>query len=187
MTSTNTAVVVPGYVTGTWAIDPTHTDIGFSVRHLMISKVRGSFSGFTGTITTADDPLASSAELTVELDSIDTRNVDRDNHLRSSDFFDAANHPTMTYRTTSVRAAGDHFLVDGELTIKDVTRPVTLAVELNGISPDPFGGTRLGLSATGEINRNDFGISFNMPIDGGGVVVGERIQLVIEVEAVLEH
>ena len=176
---------IDGYVAGTWTLDGAHTDIGFSVRHLMVSKVRGSFNRFSGTITTAADPLESSAELTVELASIDTRNDERDAHLRSADFFDSDSHPMMSYRSTAIRRSGDDFVVDGELTIKDVTAPVTLNVEWNGIGPDPWGGTRLGLSATGEINRSDFGISFNMPLDGGGVMVGERIRLVIEAEAVL--
>ena len=183
MTATET---LPGYVAGTWTVDETHTDIGFSVRHLMVSKVRGSFTTISGKITTAEDPMASSAELTVDLTSIDTRNADRDTHLRSSDFFDAESSPTMTYRTTSLGRDGDDFVVEGELTIKGVTQPVTLTVEYNGVGADPWGGTRLGLSARGEINRNDFGISFNMPLDGGGVMVGERVQLVVEVEAVLD-
>ncbi len=176
---------LPGYASGTWTLDPAHTDIGFSVRHLMVSKVRGSFTEFSGTITTAEDPLTSSAGLTVALASIDTRSAERDQHLRSSDFFDAGNQPTMTYTTTSLRQDGDDLVAEGDLTIKGVTRPVVLNVEFNGIGTDPWGGTRLGLSARGEINRSDFGISFNMPLDGGGVMVGERIQLIIEVEAVL--
>ena len=176
---------LPGYVAGTWTIDDAHTDVGFSVRHLMVSKVRGSFNKISGTITTSEDPMASSAELTVDLASIDTRNEDRDTHLRSSDFFDADSTPTMTYKTTALRQDGEDFLVDGDLTIKGVTQPVTLTVEYNGVGADPWGGTRLGLSARGEINRGDFGISFNMPLDGGGVMVGEKVQLVIEVEAVL--
>lgn len=183
MTVTET---LPGYKAGTWTIDETHTEVGFSVRHLMISKVRGSFTAIAGKITTTEDPLDSSAELTVDLASIDTRNEDRDTHLRSSDFFETEAHPTMTYRTTSLRRDGDDFVVEGDLTIKDVTRPVTLSVEYNGVGGDPWGGTRLGLSARGEINRNDFGIAFNMPLEGGGVMVGERVQLVIEVEAVLD-
>lgn len=178
---------VEGYVAGTWTLDEAHTDIGFSVRHLMVSKVRGSFTRFSGTITTTPDPLESSAELTVELSSIDTRNEDRDAHVRSADFFDAEGHPMMTYRSTAIRKDGDDFVVGGELTIKEVTAPVTLWVELNGVSPDPWGGTRLGLSATGQINRSYFGISFNMPLDGGGVMVGERVKLIIEVEAVLNE
>ncbi len=183
MTVTET---LPGYKAGTWTIDETHTEVGFSVRHLMISKVRGSYTTFSGKITTAGDPMDSSAELTVDLASIDTRNEDRDTHLRSSDFFDAEANPTMTYRTTSLRRDGDDLIVEGDLTIKDVTRPVTLNVEYNGVGGDPWGGTRIGLSARGEINRNDFGIAFNMPLEGGGVMVGERVQLVIEVEAVLD-
>ncbi len=184
-TAAGAAVSIPGYVAGTWTIDPTHTDIAFSVRHLMVSKVRGNFTRFTGTVVTAADPLDSTAELTVELDSIDTRNEDRDKHLRGSDFFESDTNPTMSYRSTGLRADGDDYVVDGELTIKGVTRPVVLKAELNGFSPDPWGGKRLGLSATGEINRSDFGISFNMPLDGGGVVVSERVQLILEVEAVL--
>jgi polyisoprenoid-binding protein YceI len=176
---------LPGYAAGSWTIDPAHSDIGFSVRHLMVSKVKGSFSKFSGTLVTAPDPLASTAELTVDLGSIDTRNNDRDAHLRSGDFFDAENHPTMSYRSTTVRSNGDGFEVGGELTIKDVTRPVTLHVEFNGIGSDPWGGTRLGLSARGEISRSDFGISFNMPLEGGGVMVGDKVQLLLEVEAAL--
>ena len=175
-----------GYVPGTWQLDPAHTDVGFSVRHLMVSKVRGTFTEFSGTVVTAADPLGSSATLTVDLGSIDTRSADRDAHLRGSDFFDAENHPKMEYRTTALRLSGEGFEVDGQLTIKGVTRPVTLAVEFNGIGSDPWGGTRLGLSARGEINRSDFGISFNMPLDGGGVMVGEKVQLIIEVESVLQ-
>jgi len=176
---------LPGYSAGTWTLDDTHTDVGFSVRHLMVSKVRGSFNTISGRITTAEDPMASSAELTVDLTSIDTRNADRDTHLRSSDFFDADSNPTMMYKTTALHRDGEDFVVDGDLTIKGVTQPVTLTVEYNGIGADPWGGSRLGLSARGEINRTDFGISFNMPLDGGGVMVGEKVQLVIEVEAVL--
>jgi len=183
MTTTET---LPGYVTGTWTIDETHTEVGFSVRHLMISKVRGSFTTISGKIITAENPIDSSAELTVDLASIDTRNEDRDTHLRSGDFFDSEKNPTMTYRTRSLRRDGDDLVVEGDLTIKDVTRPVTLSVEYNGIGGDPWGGTRLGLSARGEINRTDFDISFNMPLEGGGVMVGERVQLLIEVEAVLD-
>lgn len=177
---------MPGYLVGTWTIDETHTEVGFSVRHLMISKVRGSFTSIAGTITTTEDLMDSSAQLKVDLASIDTRNKDRDTHLRSGDFFDAEAHPTMTYRTTSLRNGGLGFVVEGDLTIKAVTRPVTLTVEFNGVGEDPWGGTRLGLSGRGEINRNDFDISFNMSLEGGGVMVGERVQLVIEVEAVLD-
>lgn len=185
--STSTALQVPGYVAGTWKIDPTHTEIGFSVRHLMVSKVRGRFTRFDGTIVTASNPLDSSVEVSVDLDSIDTANPDRDAHIRSADFFEVETYPTMTFRSTGVRADGDGFVVEGELSLHDVTRPVELALELNGFQPQtPFGDTRVGFSATTQIDRRDFGISFNMPVEGGGVVVGEKIQVSLEVEAILD-
>lgn len=177
---------VPGYVVGTWTIDPTHSDVSFTVRHMMVSKVRGSFRTVAGAIVTAADPLASSATATIELASLDTNNEQRDNHVRSADFFDAANHPTMTYRSTGVRADGDGFVVDGDLTLRGITKPVRLTAELNGFTADPFGGTRVGFSATGTINRRDFGVDISMPMDGGGVVVGDKITVVLEIEAVLD-
>ncbi|MFO7591268.1 MAG: YceI family protein [Acidimicrobiia bacterium] len=176
---------VPGYLAGTWAIDPTHSEVGFSIRHLMVSKVRGRFTGFTGTITTADDLVASSVEATIDLASIDTGNADRDTHVRSADFFDVEAHPTMTYRSTGVRADGDGFVVDGELTLRGVTRAVPLALEVHGFLPEsPFGDTRFGFSATAEIDRRDFGIEFNSALDGGGVLLGEKVQVALEIEAI---
>lgn len=178
---------LPGLIPGTWTLDTVHSEIGFSVRHMMVSKVRGRFSKFEGEIVIADDPLESSARASVDMASIDTRAEDRDNHLRSADFFDVETHPTMTYESTGIRRDGDDFLVDGELTIRGVTRPVTLTVEWGGVHPDPWGGQRLGLSATGRINRKDFGMEFNIPIEGGGFVVGDRIDLYLDVEAVLNQ
>lgn len=178
---------LPGLVPGTWTLDPVHTEIGFSVRHMMVSKVRGRFTKFEGEINIAEDPFDSSARASIDMASIDTRAEDRDNHLRSADFFDVENHPTMTYVSTGVRRDGDEFAVDGELTIRGVTRPVTLQVEWGGVHPDPWGGKRLGLSATGRINRKDFGMEFDIPIEGGGVVVGDRIDLVLDVQAVLQQ
>ncbi len=180
-----TTVTIPDYVVGTWAIDPVHSDLSFTVRHMMVSKVRGSFRSFSGEIVTAADPLASSATATVDLASVDTNNEQRDAHVRSADFLDVEHDPTMTYRTTGIRARGEGYLVDGELTIKGITRPVPLEVQVNGFGPDAYGGTRLGLSATGEISRKDFDISFNAPLDGGGVVLGDKVTLHLEVEAVL--
>ncbi len=180
-----TTVEIPGYLAGTWTIDPVHSDISFAVRHMMVSKVRGHFQTFEGEIRTAADPLASSATVSIDLTSLDTNNAQRDDHIRSADFFEVETHPTMTYRTTGVRADGGDFVVDGELTLHGVTRPVALEVEANGFSKDPFGGTRTGFSATGEINRKDFGIDIDLPMDGGGVVVGDKISIAIEVEAVL--
>lgn len=178
---------IPGYIAGTWTIDPTHSEIGFVVRHMMVSKVRGQFTSFEGSITTAANPADSSATASIDLGSITTHNEQRDGHLRSADFFDADSHPKMTFQSTAIRASGDGFVVTGDLTIRDVTKSIELEVELNGFSPDPYGGTRVGLSATGQINRTDFGVSWNAAIEGGGVVVSEKVQLVLEAEAVLDQ
>jgi polyisoprenoid-binding protein YceI len=182
---TSTAVQIPGYVVGTWDIDASHSTVGFSVRHMMVSKVRGYFREFSGEIVTAGDPAQSSVSATIDLSSIDTRQEQRDAHIRSADFFDVDNHPQMTFRSTGVRTDGADWLVDGELTIKGNTRPVTLALELNGFGPDAYGGTRAGFSARTEINRNEFGVDIKMPMDGGGVVVGDKISVELEIEAVL--
>jgi polyisoprenoid-binding protein YceI len=176
---------IPGYVAGTWNVDTTHSEVGFSVRHMMVSKVRGKFNAYEATIVTAEDPAASSVTATIQLDSIDTGNEQRDGHIKSADFFNTDVHAVMTYQSTSVTPKGDHWLVDGNLTLHGVTKPVQLKVELNGITGDPYGGTRAGFSATAEINRGEFGIEFNMPMDGGGVVVGDKITISLEVEAVL--
>ena len=185
MTSATTTVQIPGYLAGAWDIDPTHSTVGFSVRHMMVSKVRGYFREFSGEIVTAEDPAQSSVTATIALGSIDTRQEQRDAHIRSADFFDVDNHPQMTFRSTSVRTDGADWFVDGDLTIKGITKPVTLALELNGFGPDAYGGTRAGFSAKTEINRNDFGVDIKMPMDGGGVVVGDKITVELEIEAVL--
>lgn len=180
------AVAVPDYIAGTWDIDATHSHIGFVARHLMVSKVRGSFTTFEGVINTAENPLQSSATATIEMESFSSSNETRDHDVKGENFLDVASHPTMTYRSTGIRPHGDGYVVDGELTIKGVTHPVELNVELNGFGPDPYGGTRLGISATGEINRNDYGITANMVLPTGGVMVSEKIQLIIEIEAALK-
>ena len=184
---TTVSTEVPGLVAGAWQIDPGHSDVSFTVRHLMVSKVRGQFTRFSGSIVVADDPLASSAEAEIEVASVDTRDENRDNHLRTSDFFQAETYPTMTFRSTGVRRAGEDYLVDGDLTLRGVTRPVTLDVEVNGVQTDPWGGTRAGFSATTEINRKDWGVNWNAPVDGGGTVVGDRVKIHLEVEAVLQN
>ena len=172
--------------TGTWALDPTHTEIGFTVRHIM-SKVRGKFETFEGTLVTADDVTNSRVDVSVDLNSINTGTVDRDNHLRSSDFFEVENHPTMTFASTGVveKAPGE-LVVQGDLTIKGVTKPLELAVEVLGEGGDPWGGTRVGVEATGLISRKEFGIDFNIPLEGGKVVIGDKISIVINAEAVLQ-
>ena len=180
-----TAVEVPGYVAGTYTIDPGHSDVAFTVRHLMVSKIRGHFTRFQGELTLAPDPLASSVTASIELASIDTNNPQRDDDLRSANSFETDTYPTMTFRSTGIRHSEDGFDVDGELALHGVTRPVTLALDVNGFTRDPYGGTRAGFSATTELNRGDFGISTNIPMDGGGVVIGDRVQTFIEIEAVL--
>jgi polyisoprenoid-binding protein YceI len=180
------AIEIPGYIAGTWDIDPVHSHVGFVARHLMVSKVRGNFTKVEGQIITADNLLESSATATIDMTSFNTGNEQRDGDVKGENFLDVANHPTMTYRTTGIRQDGEVIIADGELTIKGITRPVELAVEVNGFGPDPYGGTRVGLSAIGEINRTDWGITANMALPTGGVVVGEKIQLVIEVEASLK-
>ncbi len=176
---------IPSYLAGTWDIDPVHSDVSFTVRHMMVSKVRGRFQSFGGEIVTGSDPADSSVNVTIDATSIDTNNDQRDGHIRSADFFAVEEHPSWTYRSTAVRADGDELVVDGELTIKGVTRSVPLAVEVGGFGPDAFGGIRAGFSASASINRSDFGVDISMPLDGGGVVVGEKVQINLEIEAVL--
>jgi polyisoprenoid-binding protein YceI len=152
----------------------------------MVSKVRGSFTNVEGQIITAPNPLESSATATIDMDSLSTGHEQRDSDVKSENFLDTANHPKMTYRSTGIRSVGGEIIVDGDLTIKGITHPVSLKVEVNGFGPDPYGGTRAGLSATGEINRTDYGITANMVLPTGGVMVSEKIQLVVEVEASLK-
>jgi len=176
--------LVPGYVVGTWDVDATHSTVGFSVRHMMVSKVRGYFTRFTGELHTAEDPAQSTVTATIDMDSIDTRQEQRDAHVRSADFFDVANHPVMTFRSTGVRADRADWVVTGDLTIKGATRPVELALEVNGFGADAYGGTRAGFSARTEISRREFGVDIDLPMDGG-VVVGDKITVELEIEAVL--
>ena len=181
----STTTRIPGYVVGTWDIDAAHSTVGFSVRHMMVSKVRGYFREFSGVLVTAENPAASTVEATIDMDSIDTRQEQRDAHIRSADFFDVGNHTVMTFRSTEVRTDGADWTVVGDLTIKGITKPVKLELELNGFGPDAYGGTRAGFSAKTEINRNEFGVDIKMPMDGGGVVVGDKISIELEIEAVL--
>ncbi|SHN87503.1 Polyisoprenoid-binding protein YceI [Geodermatophilus obscurus] len=182
---TSTAIQIPGYVVGTWDIDASHSTVGFSVRHMMVSKVRGYFREFSGEIVTAENPEQSTVTAAIDMDSIDTRQEQRDAHIRSADFFDVGNHTVMTFRSTEVRADGADWTVVGDLTIKGITKPVELALEVNGFGPDAYGGTRAGFSAKTEISRKEFGVDIDMPMDGGGVVVGDKITVELEIEAVL--
>ncbi|WP_293785939.1 YceI family protein [uncultured Aeromicrobium sp.] len=171
---------------GTWKLDPAHTEIGFQVRHIM-SKVRGKFETFDGTLVTRPNILDSSVEVSVDLSSINTGTAERDAHLRSSDFFDVETHPSMTFVSTGVRQeSDDEFIVTGDLTIRGVTKPIELEVEYLGEGKDPWGGSRVGVEAKGELSRKDFGIDFNIPIEGDKVMIGDKIKLQIVAEAVLQ-
>jgi polyisoprenoid-binding protein YceI len=178
-------VQIPGYVAGTWDIDPLHTEIGFSVRHLMVSKVRGRFTRFEGSFVTAPDPKDSSATATIDMTSIDTNNPTRDDDLRSKNFFEVDQYPQMTYQSTGLRMDGGDVILDGDLTAHGVTRQVPLRIEVNGFGGDPYGNQRSGYTATGTINRSDFGLTFNVPLEGGGVMIGDRIDITLEVEGIL--
>lgn len=179
-------MTTPEIPTGTWTIDASHSEVAFSVRHLAVAKVKGHFETFEGSLTIAENPLESSVTAEIDMSSINTRDASRDEHLRSSDFFNVETHPKMTFASTSVTPHGRDYRVDGDLTIAGTTKPVTLDLEFNGIGPDPWGGTRAGFSATTEISRKDYGIDFQIPMDGGGIVVGDKIKITLEVEAALQ-
>lgn len=181
------ATTIPGYRVGTWEIDATHSDVSFSVRHMMVSKVRGRFNDVSGSVVTAENLRDSSVTAQIDVNSFDTGNAQRDEHIRSADFLHAAEFPTMSFRSTAVRGEGENVVVEGELTLHGVTRPVELDVEITGFGPDAFGGTRAGFSATTKINRKDFGIDIELPLDGGGVVVGDTIQVTLDIQAVLRE
>ncbi|QHC59228.1 YceI family protein [Rathayibacter sp. VKM Ac-2760] len=174
---------IPGYRAGTWVIDPTHSEVGFSVRHLMISKVKGKFERFTATFTTGENPLDSKVEATAEVASINTNEPNRDGHLRTGDFFEAEQYPSIHFVSTAVRANGDDFLVDGELTIKDVTKPVTFEVEFGGFGSDPYGNYKAGLTAKATIDRTDFGLTYNAALETGGVLIGEKVTITLDLQA----
>lgn len=186
-TITANTVEIPGYLAGTWAIDPIHSEVSFSVRHLMVSKVRGVFRNFGGTVVLAEDPLASTVTAEIDAASVDTRHPDRDGHVRSADFLDVERFPKLTFQSTALRPAGDRFVVEGDLTLHGVTRRVELDLELNGFTKDPYGGTRVAFTATGQVDRRDFGIDKAMPLPTGGVVVGEKVDISLEVQAVLQQ
>jgi len=172
---------------GTYAIDGSHTQVGFAVRHMAVSKVRGRFSTFEGTLDLAEDPVDSKVSLTIDANSVDTRDENRDNHLRTSDFFDVANHPTWTFVSTAVQPdSPTKWKVQGDLTIRGVTRPVTLDVTLEGVVKDPYGNHRVGFSASTTIDREDFGVSFGAVMEAGGLVVAKKVDIEIELEAVLQ-
>jgi polyisoprenoid-binding protein YceI len=186
MTQTTTGTSIPGYRAGTWEIDASHSEVGFAVRHMMVSKTRGRFAEFSGTITTGETVETSSVSADIQLASITTGNEQRDGHLRSPDFFETDAHPTMTFRSTGVRSDGDEWIITGDLTLKGITKSVDLVTELTGIAPDAYGGVRAGFSARTTINRKDFNVNWNAAIEGGGVVVGDKVEISLDIEAVLQ-
>jgi polyisoprenoid-binding protein YceI len=169
----------------TWAVDPAHSNVEFAVRHLMISTVKGRFGAVSGTVQLDDEDLSSSAvDVSIDAASIDTRQADRDAHLRSADFFDVEQFSTLTFRSSSITREGDEFRVVGDLTIRGVTRPVTLRVTEEGRTRDPWGGERIGFSATAKINRRDFGLTWNQVLETGGIAVGDEVKISVDVELV---
>ncbi|MCI4063486.1 YceI family protein [Micromonospora sp. R77] len=170
---------------GTYLLDAAHKRVGFVARHMMVSKVRGEFADATATVTVAEDPMQSSVTATIQAASIDTKQADRDAHLRSPEFLDAEAFPTLEYRSTGVKSRdGNEFVLSGELTIKGVTRPVDLEVEFEGVGRTPFGTDVFGFTASTEIDREDFGLTWNVALETGGVLVGKKIKIEIEGEAV---
>lgn len=170
---------------GIWEIDRVHSDVAFVARHLVVSKVRGHFGEFSGGLRIAERPEGSSVEVTIEAASIDTNAEDRDNHLRSPDFLDVEKYPELTFKSTSLELrGGNRFAVTGDLTIRDVTRPVTLDVEYQGLIRNSQMGDRAGFSATTELDREDWGVTWNMALEAGGWLVSQRVRIEIEIEAV---
>lgn len=168
----------------TWEIDPSHSEVAFSVRHLM-SKVRGTFDSYTGTITTTGaDPVASSVSAEIQMASVNTRNEQRDGHLRSADLFDAEKNATMTFVSTGITGAGGDYEIAGDLTIGSTTRPVVLAAEFLGVDVDAYGATRLGVEAKTSISRKEFGIDFNVPLEGDKLLIGDKVEITLTIEAV---
>jgi polyisoprenoid-binding protein YceI len=170
---------------GTYALDAAHKRVGFVVRHLMVAKVRGQFAQATATITVAEDPLQTAVSASITTVSIETGQTDRDNHLRSGDFFEAEKYPTIEFRSTGVKShSGAEFVLDGDLTIKGVTKTVELVVEFEGATTSPYGQAIFGFSATTEIDREDWGLTYNMALESGGVMIGKKVKIEIEGEAI---
>lgn len=172
--------------TGTWALDPSHTRIGFSAKHAMVTTVRGQFEDFAGSLhLDGANPGASAAELTIQTASIATGNTDRDTHVRGNDFLDVETFPTLTFASTGVDYdGGDEFVMAGNLTIRDATRPVEIKVDLEGVSTDPFGNDRIGFSGHTVISRKDFGLVWNVALEAGGVLVSDKVKITLDVSAI---
>jgi len=174
----------PAELTGTWDLDPTHTTVGFAVRHAMVSTVRGSFGGFTGGATIdAEHPEQSSAWLDIDPKTITTNNEMRDGHLQSGDFFEVEQYPAITFRSTGAKLDGDNLVVTGDLTIKGVSNAVDIVWEFGGLAKDPWGNTKAGFEGSATISRKDWGLTYNAALETGGVLIADKIKLILEVEA----
>lgn len=187
MTSTATTIEIPGYRVGTWKVDTAHSEVGFSIRHLMISKVKGKFERFDATFVTAEDPLDSRVTASAEVASITTNEPNRDAHLRTGDFFEAETHPTIDFASTGVRVEGGDFKVDGDLTIRGTTKPVTFDFDFGGFGGDPYGNYKGGATAKAVVNREDFGLTYNAALETGGVLLGDQVTITLELQAALEQ
>jgi polyisoprenoid-binding protein YceI len=176
----------PDYIVGTWKLDAAHSELSFSVKHLKISKVRGFFETFDVTVITPENPADITIEATVDVASVNTNQAQRDEHLRTSDFFLVEEHPQMTFASKSVVIDGDDFTVEGDLTLRGVTQAVTLKGEFGGIETDGYGNTKAGVSASTKINRHDFGVSWNAALEAGGVTLGDDVTITVELQLALQ-
>ena len=187
MTDTATTTLeIPGYREGTWAIDPAHSEVGFSIRHLMISKVKGKFERFQATFVTPANPLETSVAASADVASINTNEPNRDGHLRTGDFFEAETYPTIDFVSTGVRVEGGDFLVDGDLTIKGVTRRVTFEFDFGGFGADAAGNYKAGASAKTVVKREDFGLTWNAALETGGMLLGDEVTITLDLQAALQ-
>lgn len=186
MHMTNLIDTHPDYKAGTWKLDPAHSEVSFTVKHMKISKVRGRFEKVDATIVTGEDPKDSTIEAVIDVASVNTGQEARDNHLRTSDFFLAEEHPQLTFRSTAIETDGDDFSVDGDLTLRGVTRPVSLKGEFGGVVTDGYGQTKAGATASTKINRHDFGVSWNAALEAGGFTLGDDVTINLDLQVVLQ-
>jgi len=186
MTIANTVEKTNVPTAGTWQIDQSHSDLRITARHLMVARVRGTFTEFSGTIVVTDDPTQSSVEFEAKAATVTTGTPDRDNHLRSPDFLDVEQYPLVTFASTGLAPKGNSWKLTGDLTIRGITRPVTFDMTFEGMGTDPYGNTKAAFTAVGEIERKDWGLTWNVPLEGGGVLVSEKFKLEFDVEAGLQ-
>ncbi len=183
MSDPETSTPTSSDLAGTWTVDPSHSSVGFTVRHMMVSKVRGRFTDYHAAIRIDEDPIRSKVSATVQLASIDTNDDARDEHLRSAEFFDVANRPVMTFESTGLSGSGSDYELAGDLTIGDVSKPIVFDVEFHGVGKNPWGATVAGFSAKTTISREEFGLTWNQALETGGFLVGDKVNLEVEIEA----